>query len=139
MFFSNAWCKAHLTIPLATPEGGDPAALYLGMANPHDEMLLERLRFTQNGPIIPCSMTETEILRTIRARFADQAETLQEGKASSWESEPVINLVDSLIDKALEQGASDIHLEPTEKELKVRFRVDGLLQFHKLPSYGCKG
>ena len=136
MFFSNAWCKAHLTIPLATPEGGDPAALYLGMANPHDEMLLERLRFTQNGPIIPCPMTETEILRTIRARFADQAETLQEGKASSWESEPVINLVDSLIDKALEQGASDIHLEPTEKELKVRFRVDGLLQFHRsLPGW----
>ncbi len=136
MIFSNAWCKAHLTIPLATPEGGDPAALYLGMANPYDEMLLERLRFTQNGPIIPCPMTEAEVLRTIRASFADQAESLQEGKANSWESEPVINLVDSLIDKALEQKASDIHLEPTEKELKVRFRIDGLLQLHRnLPGW----
>ena len=136
MNFNNAWCKAHLTTPLPTPAGGNPAALYLGMANPHDEMLLERLRFMHGGPVIPCPMTEAEVLRSIRAKFADQVETLQEGKANSWESEPVINLVDSLIDKALEQNASDIHLEPTEKELKVRFRIDGLLQLHRsLPQW----
>ncbi|MBR6379695.1 MAG: type II/IV secretion system protein [Fibrobacter sp.] len=136
MNFTDAWCKAHLTTPLSTPPGKSPAALYLGMANIHDEMLLERIRFMHDGPVVPCPMTEAEILRTIRARFADQVETLQEGKAGSWESEPVINLVDSLIDKALEENASDIHLEPTEKELKVRFRIDGLLQLHRsLPGW----
>ena len=106
------------------------------MANIHDEMLLERLRFMHDGPIIPSPMTEAEILHTIRSHFAEKPDTLQEGKDNSWESEPVINLVDSLIDKALEQNASDIHLEPTEKELKVRFRIDGLLQFHRsLPGW----
>ena len=131
MNFNNAWCKAHLTTPLPTPAGGNPIALYLGMVNIHDEMLLERIRFMHGGPVVPCPMTEAEVLRTIRANFANEADTLQESKGNSWESEPVINLVDSLLDKALEQKASDIHLEPTEKELKVRFRIDGLLQFHR--------
>ena len=136
MNFNNAWCKTHLTTPLPTPAGKNPEALYLGMANPHDEILLERIRFMHGGPVVPCPMTEAEVLRTIRSTFNSEAVLLQESKANSWESEPVINLVDSLLDKALEQGASDIHLEPTEKDLAVRFRIDGLLQLHRsLPGW----
>src|SRR5579875_2351635 len=40
---------------------------------------------------------------------------------------PVIRLVNQLINRALEQRASDIHIEPFEHELKVRYRIDGVL------------
>ena len=49
---------------------------------------------------------------------------------SAWRparSEPVINFVDSLIATAVNDGASDIHIEPREKELHVRLRIDGIL------------
>lgn len=59
-----------------------------------------------------------------------------ESKANSWESEPIINLVDSLIEKALEMKASDIHLEPGEGSFRVRFRIDGILEdYRELPGW----
>ena len=47
---------------------------------------------------------------------------------ASAEDAPVIKLVYSLLAQAVGEGASDIHLEPDEGELRVRFRVDGVLQ-----------
>ncbi|MEA3272515.1 MAG: GspE/PulE family protein [Patescibacteria group bacterium] len=41
---------------------------------------------------------------------------------------PVIRIVDSLLEHAIFEGASDVHIEPMEKEVKVRFRVDGILK-----------
>jgi type IV pilus assembly protein PilB len=55
---------------------------------------------------------------------------VDQGKVSAWRparSEPVINFVDSLIATAVNEGASDIHIEPREKELHVRLRIDGVL------------
>jgi general secretion pathway protein E len=46
---------------------------------------------------------------------------------------PVIRLVNLLIERAVEQGASDIHLEPFEGHLRVRYRVDGLLREVEAP------
>ena len=45
----------------------------------------------------------------------------------SADDAPVIRLVNQIIAQAVEQGASDIHLEPTGSELRVRFRIDGVL------------
>jgi type IV pilus assembly protein PilB len=53
-----------------------------------------------------------------------------QGTVAAWRparSEPVINFVDSLIATAVNEGASDIHIEPREKELHVRLRIDGVL------------
>ena len=58
-----------------------------------------------------------------------------QGGVAAWrptKSEPVINFVDSLIATAVKEGASDIHIEPREKELHVRVRIDGVL-FSKPP------
>ena len=46
---------------------------------------------------------------------------------------PVIRLVNSLIARALEQRASDIHIEPFEKELRIRYRIDGILHDIEAP------
>ena len=41
---------------------------------------------------------------------------------------PVVKLVNQVVAQAVEQGASDVHLSPTEKDLRVRFRVDGVMR-----------
>src|SRR5687768_18272296 len=45
----------------------------------------------------------------------------------SSEDAPVVRLVNVLLVDALRRGASDIHVEPYEKELRIRFRIDGML------------
>jgi type IV pilus assembly protein PilB len=49
------------------------------------------------------------------------------GLAKSSEAAPVIKLTNILLIDSLKRGASDIHIEPYEKEFRVRFRIDGLL------------
>jgi len=60
------------------------------------------------------------------------ADDLGEGDANQA---PVINLVNKIIAKALQEGSSDIHIEPQEEFLKIRFRKDGVLHqaFEPLP------
>ena len=61
---------------------------------------------------------------------------LDASRNTSWESEPIVNLVDSLIVKALQRKATDIHLEPMADALRVRFRIDGLLtEYRTFPQW----
>ncbi|MBR8828347.1 MAG: type II/IV secretion system protein [Gomphosphaeria aponina SAG 52.96 = DSM 107014] len=59
------------------------------------------------------------------------------GKANEGDEAPVIKLVNKILIKALQQGASDIHVEPQEESLRIRFRKDGVLQeaFDSLPRH----
>ena len=52
---------------------------------------------------------------------------IDDDDAKDADSSPVVRLVNHLIQGALKEGASDIHIEPGEKDLKVRFRIDGIL------------
>jgi len=55
-------------------------------------------------------------------------------KAAETEA-PIIKLVNAIIYEAVKRGASDVHIEPQEKELLVRFRIDGILRiFQRLPA-----
>ena len=54
--------------------------------------------------------------------------TKQPGMVESAEDAPVIKLIDSLITEATKNRVSDIHIEPEQKNLRVRYRIDGLLQ-----------
>jgi type IV pilus assembly protein PilB len=57
----------------------------------------------------------------------DLEEISAETLAKQGEEAPVIKLVNVILMSAIQKGASDIHIEPYEKELRVRFRIDGLL------------
>jgi type IV pilus assembly protein PilB len=90
----------------------------------------------------PCVASEEDITALITrlnrlddaVREAVDDEQEQSGPAEvvelqeTAEDAPVIKLVHSVIAQAVEQGASDIHFEPHDKELRVRFRIDGVLQ-----------
>ncbi|MEW6096194.1 MAG: ATPase, T2SS/T4P/T4SS family [bacterium] len=66
------------------------------------------------------SKVEEEKISVIREETKEEAEVIIDA--------PLIRLVDQIITQAVERKASDIHIEPFEKELKVRYRIDGILQ-----------
>jgi type IV pilus assembly protein PilB len=57
----------------------------------------------------------------------DFEEISAEGLAKQGEEAPVIKLVNVILMSAIQKGASDIHIEPYEKELRIRYRIDGIL------------
>jgi len=89
------------------------------------EALLSRLGTLQSaaaGAIIEEGIEEAE-----EAAEASGLAAVSEMQASA-EDAPVIKLVYSILAQAVGEGASDIHLEPQEGELRIRFRVDGVLK-----------
>lgn len=106
-----------------------------------EELLLEKFRFNLNKIIIPVQKSATEIrnlLASQKCKFDNQSLDKIHQSENSWESEPIINLVENLLEEALDKGATDIHLEPSEKEFRIRFRQDGILNLFKtLPCWIC--
>ena len=110
----------------------------------YDELALERIRIESGCRVVPEQHSEKEIRQMIKQAACGAADCIsipeapKPGgiKSNSWESEPIINLVDSLIEKAQELKASDIHLEPGEGSFRVRFRIDGMLEdYRELPGW----
>ena len=61
-----------------------------------------------------------------------------ENSGQADEEAPIVKLVNRILSSALKQGASDIHIEPYEQELRVRFRIDGLLSTVMTPPLSLK-
>jgi len=68
-----------------------------------------------------------ENLETEEETQAEQKATATE-LTSSAEETPIVRLANAILALAIQRGASDIHIEPREKELQVRLRIDGMLQ-----------
>ena len=89
-------------------------------------------------PGVPASvdLLESDLIRELQLA-ADTEEEKPETKQdlmSASEDAPIIKLANSILGLAIKQGASDIHIEPMETDVTVRFRIDGVLQVvQKLP------
>jgi len=70
--------------------------------------------------VIDEDISNVEVLET--AQSCDDSEITQESKAA-----PIIKMVDLVITEAIRQRVSDIHMEPQEKNLRIRYRIDGKL------------
>ncbi len=122
--------------------------LTLAMTDPLDDATLDSVRQATGMALKPLLGAESEILDALEKLYGSAASTLgriiegiDEGNIESLSDEiedieqlkdlaseaPVIRLVNLLISKAIESRASDIHIEPFEKDLKVRYRIDGIL------------
>jgi general secretion pathway protein E len=123
----------------------DGAQLLVATTDPLDVSRLHALELAAGVPVKPVLAREKEIAARIEALFTSNhaAESGQEGLAHPLEgiadeedvahlrdmaSEvPVIRLVNQMLVRALESRASDVHIEPFENQLKVRYRIDGIL------------
>lgn len=142
---------AHL-VPL-TIEG---AELLVATTDPLDVSRLHSLEVAVGLRVRPVLAREKEIIARIEALFAGYApDGAQQAAAQEIEgigddedvahlrdmaSEvPVIRLVNQMLVRALESRASDVHIEPFENQLKVRYRIDGILHEVESPPRQLKG
>ncbi len=125
----------------AVPIGfGEDGALMVAMADPSNVLALDDLKLMTGNEVRPVVASADDIHGLIgRMNKLDDAvaEAVSEGEEDlaevaeireSAENAPVIKLVNSLIASAVEDGASDIHFEPEGRDMRVRFRVDGVLR-----------
>jgi type IV pilus assembly protein PilB len=147
---TGEYCRDHLVLPLRTE--GQRAVV--GVVRPDDVFLFDELReklgvvgikivvvtgFDIRGALEVAGMGEheeepedvdlNEILdqvdeQDVQVEKSDSQEVDLEQKAGE---SPVIRYVNYIIQQAIKDGASDIHIEPADKKLKVRFRIDGVL------------
>ncbi|PIP27201.1 MAG: hypothetical protein COX30_03105 [Candidatus Moranbacteria bacterium CG23_combo_of_CG06-09_8_20_14_all_39_10] len=115
--------------------------LMVAMLNPEDIQTVDFIRKKTGSKIIICLTTEDSINvvlkqyeKSLKAEFGDIIEKNSAEVAGEEEDLekvaqglPIIRIVDTLIKHAILQGASDIHIEPDEKEVRVRYRIDGIL------------
>jgi len=122
--------------------------LCIAVADPLDHETLESIRLVTNQNLIVFLATENDIRNAIEKFYGAGTSSLgrlvesfgqsegEEGAPVGEDAEhlrdlaleaPVIRLVNLLISRAVESRASDIHIEPMERELRVRFRIDGVL------------
>ena len=147
--------RQHLMLPISTTGG----VLTLAMANPLNIMALDDLRMLTSFEIEPVVAVESELVEAIERHYGggkahdlydelvsgsdgerelnvvkEQEDILDVSQLESGaEDEPVKRLVNLVLYNGLEAGASDIHVEPFEKVLRLRYRVDGTLYEAKSP------
>lgn len=118
----------------------------LAMANPRDVIAIDHVSLITGYNVSPVVAMEADIIDLISEYYETKAlegiivedieigEEIPEEEATAErlkrlsEEAPIIKLVNSIITKAVQSRASDIHLEPQDRSFFVRFRVDGLLQ-----------
>jgi len=142
-----------IPVELATKNQVMPIAragrvLRVAMANPANFFVIDDIKFNSGLEVEVCVSTEGQIKRAID-KYYDQADSManmmktmeneedvevvdstddeQVSGAALSEEAPVVKFVNTLMAEAVRRGASDIHIEPYEKKLRVRFRIDGTL------------
>lgn len=115
--------------------------LKVAMLNPEDLQTIDFIKKKTSLRIIPCLTTRESIQsalkqyeRSLKAEFGDiLTDEVQQGGEPEENLEavaaglPIIRIVDTLLKHAILESASDIHIEPEEKEVHVRYRIDGVL------------
>ncbi len=127
----------------------------VAISDPTNIFALDEVRFVTGMNVVPYLSNEAAIIRAIDKYYgtskeldtivnslselasnvsvlSEEEESLEDLEEKSSE-EPIIKLANSILSKAVQSGASDIHLEPYENDFRIRYRVDGkLTEFMKL-------
>lgn len=132
--------RTRRVLPFKEEEG----VVYVAMADPLNLVTVDQLKSSFQKGIVPCLAFAYDVEDGIRRtfdlrhksltvleeipenRFGNYDESL-EGLIGQAQDAPIVRLVNGIIHGALVTGASDIHVEPQEQEVRVRYRVDGLL------------
>ena len=135
----------HSVMPTDVLDG----SVQIAVSNPFDTAMLNAVRFDARGPVQFALAPKAEIEKALKKYYGVGAETLEE--MGGGEDEPlelligdkeitegdqeasVIKFVNQVIWEAYKDRATDIHLEPQEDELRIRYRIDGILHQTPMP------
>ena len=150
---SEEMARSYRVIPLYERDG----VLTVAMVDPTNLRSLDHMKFKTGKEVEPVIATDAEIMGAIDKAFnnaqskladlmgkdEDRELVLSKDKHEDEENMPladeegrqIIKIVNLLISEAIRLGASDIHLEPQEKNMRIRYRVDGdLVEQNPIPS-----
>ena len=125
----------HRVLGLSLSDG----ELMVGVTDPGDVVALDDVRAATGLTVRPVVVARSEVRRIIEklqresSDLAEIAEDDQEdqagmtAQATSVDDAPIVRYVNNLIEQAVQNRASDLHLEPTEDDMRVRYRIDGVL------------
>ncbi|OVE73780.1 hypothetical protein BVX93_00855 [bacterium B13(2017)] len=136
-------CEFYCMIPVAKIGN----ALSVAMADPLNVFAIDDIKLMTGMEIVPTIATETEIIEVLKNYYTsksgmtevlddvddmeladDKQEEMDLDKLTADGDEaPVIKIVNVILKEAIESKASDIHIEPLEKTISIRYRVDGVL------------
>ncbi len=129
----------------AIPVGFEGGQLVVIMNDPLDFIIIDEIRYLTGKDIMAKMSTRKQILAAIDASYGkenaqkaaqelekefdvDEMVRITEQITDEVANAPVVKLVNSIIEHAIKISASDIHIEPTEGQMRVRMRLDGVLQ-----------
>ncbi len=134
--------KKHGIIPVRVEND----LMYLAMEDPLNFMAIEAVRSITRRKIIPMIATSDGIQRAFNVLYenegavraiaqmrqeahhsVDEKENVLELNSDETEAAPIVRLVNSIIERAIVEKASDIHIEPQETIMNIRMRIDGKL------------
>nr|WP_243861867.1 ATPase, T2SS/T4P/T4SS family [Frigoribacterium endophyticum] len=133
-----AVCRRHSVLPIGVRDGG----LLLAMADPGDVFAIDDVRAGLRIGVDPVVAEKGDLLaaidRYLRAddELNDLTSTLEEEKAQESAADitdgpdddvPIVRFVNLLVSQAITDHASDIHIEPSETDVRIRYRIDGVL------------
>ena len=134
--------------PLGVQSDG---ALYVATSNPFDLTLVDEVSVATGLPTVPVIAYPNELAKLIKARLGVGAETIDglieqtsdveiledvdwdQGDAQDAQEASVVKLVNDILTEAIETGTSDVHIEAQETGMRIRYRIDGVLQTQPTP------
>lgn len=141
--------RQYNVVPVRT----SPEEVFLAMGDPLNFMAIEAVKNATRKRVVPMVATQDSIMRAIMTLYGNEgaARAIEEmkrdarstgaddasagsftttalGDDADAQSAPTVRLVNSIIERAATERASDIHLEPRETDLHVRMRIDGVLR-----------
>ncbi|MFM1847931.1 MAG: ral secretory pathway protein [Pseudomonadota bacterium] len=140
---AGSWGRQHSVVPLTSDEGH----VVVATSNPLNVQAIDQLRLCYGRPLKVVVTSPEEITRAINSirtsLMSDRSSALASSEKDGEEDllhqlkidvtdaedddAPIIRYVNAIIFKASTERASDVHIEPYEERLKVRFRIDGVL------------
>ncbi len=137
--------------PIGDDEDG---SLLVATSNPFDLNVIDSISAAMNRSVVPVVAFPAELAKLIKSHLGVGAETIdglmaqvstddvevldeiewdQSGDAQLAQEASVVRLVNEILSEAVEVRASDIHIEAQETGMKVRYRIDGVLQTQPMP------
>jgi type IV pilus assembly protein PilB len=135
---SDSLARRYLALPIGWIEG----RLVVAMADPSNVFAVDDIRTVTGADLRIAVATRNSIVEAISKyhRMMSDAEDVSTEASNTFESEndlssvrevnedsPIVKLVNLLINQAIADRASDIHIEPGERDVRVRYRIDGVL------------
>jgi type IV pilus assembly protein PilB len=132
-------CRQHMAIPIGFEDG----RIVVAMADPANVFAADDIRTISGYEVLPAVATRADVVAAIDRYYRadsdldDLTTALEDADEATGddlaglkevvEDAPIVKFVNLLITQAIQDRASDIHLEPTEHDLRVRYRIDGVL------------